>query len=127
VCYQNLLGGGTTSVDLKVTGNHTAEKVTLAFAVSTASLGIPLLNIAMGPELDLHGGFTTDPTKTPVAGTPLAGILVNGVATSVTLSGGNGAFPIALEMRRGVVAQFASACAALSTLGDRGNADGAQA
>jgi hypothetical protein len=127
LCYHNPLGGGTTSVDLKVTGNRTAEKVTLAFAVSTASLGIPVLNIAMGPELDLHGGLKTDPAKTPVAGTPLAstpvaGLLVNGAATDVTLSGGSGAFPVALEMQRGVMAQFASACAALSSLGDLGGA-----
>jgi hypothetical protein len=127
VCYHNPLGGGTTSVDLKVSGNRNADKVTIAFAASTSTLGIPLLSIAFGPELDLHGDFKTDPAKTPVAGTPLAGLLVNGAATAVTLSGGNGAFPTALEMRRGVVAQFASACAALSTLGDRGNADGARA
>jgi hypothetical protein len=122
LCYQNPLGGGTTSVDLKVSGTRNAEKVTLAFAVSTSTLGIPLLNVALGPELDLHGGFTTDPANTPVAGTPLAGILVNGAATAVTLSGGNGAFPVALEMQRGVVTQFTSACAALSSLGDLGGA-----
>jgi hypothetical protein len=127
VCYQTPLGGGTTSVDLKVTGSRNADKVTIAFAASTSTLGIPVLSIAIGPELDLQGDFKTDPAKTPVAGTPLAGLLVNGAATAVTLSGGNGAFPTALEMRRGVVAQFASACAALSTLGDRGNADGARA
>ena len=125
-CYQNPLGGGTTSVDLKVSGNRNAEKVTLAFAVSTASRGIPVLNIAFGPELDLHGGLKTDPAKTPVAGTPLAGLLINGAATKVSLSGGNGAFPVALEMKRGVAAQFASACAALSTLGDLGDAGGAR-
>ena len=124
VCYQNALGGGTTSVDLKVTGHRNADKVTIAFAASTSTLGIPLLSIAFGPELDLHGDFKTDPTKTPVAGTPLAGLLVNGAATAVALSGGNGAFPMALEMQRGVVAQFASACAALSTLGDRGDTGG---
>ena len=73
VCYQNALGGGTTSVDLKVTGHRNADKVTIAFAASTSTLGIPLLSIAFGPELDLHGDFKTDPTKTPVAGTPLAG------------------------------------------------------
>jgi hypothetical protein len=126
VCYQNPLGGGTASVDLKVSGNRNADKVTLAFALSTATLGIPLLSIALGPELDLHGGFTTDPAKTPVAGTPFAGILVNGAATAVTLSGGNSAFPVALEMQRGVVTQFASACAALSPLGDQGDAGGAR-
>jgi hypothetical protein len=122
VCYHNPLGGGTTTMDLTVSGQRNAEKVTIAFAASTSTLGIPLLSIAFGPELDLHGSITTDPTKTPVAGTPLAGLLVNGAATAVTLSGGNGAFPMALEMQRGVVAQFASACAALSTLGDRGDA-----
>jgi hypothetical protein len=121
VCYHNPLGGGTTTVDLKVTGHRNANKVTIAFAASTSTLGIPVLSIAIGPELDLHGGFTTDPAKTPVAGTPLAGLLVNGAAMAVTLSGGNGAFPVALEMQRGVVAQFASACAALSSLGDRGD------
>ena len=126
VCYQNALGGGTTSVDLKVSGHRNADKVTIAFAASTSTLGIPLLSIAFGPELDLHGGLKTDPSKTPVAGTPIAGtpfagLLVNGAATAVTLSGGNGAFPVALEMQRGVVAQFASACAVLWTLGDRGD------
>ncbi len=121
VCYQNPLGGGTTSVDLKVTGHRNADKVTIAFAASTSTLGIPLLSIAFGPELDLHGGLKTDPSTTPLAGTPFAGLLDNGAATAVTLSGGNGAFPVALEMQRGVVAQFASACAVLSTLGDRGD------
>jgi hypothetical protein len=124
VCYHNPLGGGTTAVDLTVSGQRNAEKVTLAFAVSTATLGIPVLNITLGPELDLHGGFTTDPSKTPVAGTPLAGLLVNGAAAEVSLSGGNDAFPVTLEMRRGVAAQFASACAALSSLGDRGSSGG---
>jgi hypothetical protein len=113
VCYQHALGGGTTSVDLKVSGTRNADKVTIAVAASTSTLGIPVLSIAFGPELDLHGDFKTDPSKTPLAGTPLAGILVNGAATGVHLSGGNGAFPVALEMQRGVVAQFASACAAL--------------
>jgi hypothetical protein len=127
VCYHNPLGGGTTSVDLKVSGNRNADKVTIAFAASTATLGIPVLSIAFGPELDLHGAFTTSPANTPVAGTPLAGLLVNGAATDVTLSGGNGAFPVALEMQRGVVAQFASACAALAPLGDLGDAGGARA
>jgi hypothetical protein len=122
VCYHNPLGGGTTTMDLTVSGQRNAEKVTIAFAASTSTLGIPLLSIAFGPELDLQGDFKTDPSKTPVAGTPLAGILVNGAAMVVNLSGGNGAFPVALEMQRGVVAQFSSACAALSTLGDRGDA-----
>jgi hypothetical protein len=120
MCYQNPLGGGTTSVDLTVSGHRNAEKVTLAFAVSTATLGIPLLNIALGPEMDLQGGLTTSPANTPVAGTPIAGLLINGIATAVKLSGGNGAFPVALEMKRGVMTQFASACRALAPLGDLG-------
>jgi len=127
VCYHNPLGGGTTTVDLTVSGQRNAEKVTLAFAVSTATLGIPLLNINLGPELDLQGRLATSPANTPIAGTPVAGLLINGVATAVNLSGGNGAFPITLEMRRGVAAHFASACAALSPLGDRGAAGGARA
>jgi hypothetical protein len=141
VCYHNPLGGGTTAVDLTVSGQRNAEKVTLAFAVSTASLGLPLLNINLGPELDLQGRLATSPANTPMAntpmagtpmantpmaGTPVAGLLSNGVATAVNLSGGNGAFPVTLEMKRGVVEQFASACAALSSLGDQGNAGGAQ-
>jgi hypothetical protein len=120
VCYQNPLGGGTTSMDLTVSGHRNAEKVTLAFAISTATLGIPLLNIALGPEMDLQGGLTTSPANTPVAGTPVAGLLINGMATAVKLSGGNGAFPVTLEMKRGVMTQFASACRALAPLGDLG-------
>jgi hypothetical protein len=131
MCYHNPLGGGTTTVDLTVSGQRNAEKVTLAFAVSTASLGLPLLNINLGPELDLQGRLATSPANTPMAntpmaGTPVAGLLSNGVATAVNLSGGNGAFPVTLEMKRGVVEQSASACAALSLLGDQGNAGGAQ-
>jgi hypothetical protein len=118
ICYHNPLGGGTTTVDLTVSGQRSAEKVTLAFAVSTATLGIPVLNINLGPELDLQGRIATHPANTPIAstplaGTPVAGLLSNGVATAVNLSGGNGAFPVTLEMMRGVMAQFASACAAL--------------
>jgi hypothetical protein len=124
VCYHNLLGGGTTALDLRVSGQRNAEKVTLAFAVSTATLGIPVLNINLGPELDLQGRLATSPANTPLAGTPLAGLLSNGVATAVNLSGGTGAFPVTLEMRRGMVAQFASACAALSPLGERGSRGG---
>jgi hypothetical protein len=99
------------------------------------ALGIPLLNISLGPELDLQGGLTTSPANTPIAGTPIAGtpiagtpvagLLINGVATAVTLHGGNGALPVALEMKRGVVAQFASACTALTPLGDLGSVGGA--
>jgi hypothetical protein len=129
VCYHNPLSGGTTSVDLRVSGQRNSEKVTLAFAVSTATLGIPLLNINLGPELDLQGRLATRPANTPIAntpmaGTPVAGLLINGVATAVNLSGGNGAFPVTLQMRRGVMAQFTSACAALSPLGDRGSSGG---
>ena len=127
--HHNPLGGGATSVDLGVSGQRNAEKVTFAVAVSTATLGIPLLNINLGPELDLQGRLATRPANTPIAntpiaGTPVAGLLSNGAATAVNMSGGNGAFPVTLEMRRGVVAQFTSACAALSTLGDQGDAGG---
>ena len=129
MCYHNPLGGGTTTVDLTVSGQRNNEKVTLAFAVSTATLGIPLLTVALGPELDLQGRLTTSPANTPMAntpigGTPIAGLLSNGVATAVNLSGGNGAFPARLEMTRGVMAQFASACRALASLGDRGSSGG---
>jgi hypothetical protein len=129
ICYHNPLGGGTTTMDLRVSGQRNAEKVTFAFAVSTASLGVPLLNINLGPELDLQGRLATRPANTPMAntpmaGTPVAGLLSNGVATAVHLSGGNGAFPVTLEMRRGLVAQFTSACAALSLLRDRGSSGG---
>ena len=131
LCYHNPLGGGATSMDLRVSGQRNAAQVTLAFAVSTATLGIPLLNINLGPELDLQGRLATRPANTPIAttplaGTPVAGLLSNGVATAVHLRGGNGAFPVTLEMRRGVMAQFASACATLSTLGDQGDAGGKQ-
>jgi hypothetical protein len=119
LCYHSPLGGGTTSMDVRVSGQRHAAKVTIDFAVST-TLGIPLLNIALGPGLDLQGGLTTSPANTPVAGTPIAGLLNNGVATTVKLSGGNGAFPVTLEMRRGVVAQFAAACRALALRGDLG-------
>jgi len=117
LCSKNPLGGGTTSVDLKVSGNRNADKVTLSFAASSSTIGIPVLSIAIGPDLNLHGGYTTSPSNTHVFG-----ILVNGAATAVTLRGGTGAFPIVLEMTRGVVAQFTSACASLAPLGD---ADGA--
>jgi hypothetical protein len=113
LCSKNLLGGGTTSVDLRVAGSRNAGKVVLSFAGSTATLGIPLLSIALGPELNLHGSYTTSPSNARVAG-----ILDNGVATEVTLSNGSSAFPVTLAMKRGVVAQFTSACTALSTLGD---------
>jgi hypothetical protein len=120
VCYQNPLGGGTTSVDLTVSGHRNADKVAVAFAISTTTLGIPLLSVALGPEMDLQGGLTTSPANTPVTGTPVAGLLINGMATAVKLSGGNGAFPVTLEMKRGVMTQFASACRTLAPLGALG-------
>jgi hypothetical protein len=116
-CYKTPLGGGTTSINLKVSGNRNADKVSISFAASTSTIGIPVLSIAMGPQLDLHGSYTTSPSSTHAFG-----ILVNGAATAVTLRGGTGAFPVALDMKRGVVAQFASACAALVPLGDVGGA-----
>jgi hypothetical protein len=119
-CSKNLLGGGTTSVDLKVSGNRNADKVTIAFTASSATIGIPMLNIAIGPKLDLHGGYTTSPANTQVFG-----LLVNGAATTVTLRGGTGAFPVALDMKRGGEAQFASACASLAPMGDLGGSIGA--
>jgi len=130
MCYHNPLDGGTTSVNLTVSGQRHTDKVALTFAMSTTTLGIPLLNVALGPDLNLQGGYTTSPANTPiagtpVAGTPVAGLLINGVATAVTLHGGNGAFPVALEMKRGVVAQFVSACTALAPLGDLGSVGGA--
>jgi len=112
-CSKNPLGGGATSVDLKVSGNRNADKVTISFTASSSTIGIPLLNIAVGPQLDLHGSYTTSPSNTRVGG-----ILVDGAATELTLSGGTGAFPVALDMKRGVVTQFASACASLAPLGD---------
>jgi hypothetical protein len=125
ICYHNLVGGGTSSVDLTVSGQRHAEKVTIAFAVSTTTLGAPLLTVALGPQLGLQGSFTTSPANTPIAGTPVARLLINGMATTVKLSGGNGSFPVRLEMKRGVEAQFASACTALAPLGDLGSAGGA--
>ncbi len=112
-CYKNPLGGGTSSVDLKVSGNRHSDKVTISFAASSPTIGIPLLSIAIGPGLDLHGGYTTSPSNMHAAN-----ILVDGAATAVTLSGGDGAFPVTLDMKRGVVAQFASACTSLAPLGD---------
>ena len=119
-CSKNLLGGGTTSVDLKVSGNRNADKVTIAFTASSATIGVPMLNIAFGPKLDLHGGYTTSPSNTQVFG-----LLVNGAATTVTLRGGTGTFPVALDMKRGGEAQFASACASLAPMGDLGGSIGA--
>ena len=62
--------------------------MTISFAASSPTIGIPLLNIAVGPQLDLHGRYTTSPSNTRVGG-----ILVDGAATELTLSGGTGAFP----------------------------------
>jgi hypothetical protein len=118
-CSKNPLGGGAASVDLKVSGNRNADKVTISFAASSSTIGIPLLNLAVGPDLNLHGSYTTSPSNTRVGG-----ILVNGAATELTLSGGTDALPVVLEMKRGVVAQFASACASLAPLGDVGGASG---
>ncbi|MGH2504336.1 MAG: hypothetical protein ACRDID_17650 [Ktedonobacterales bacterium] len=112
LCYRNPLGGGTTSIDVAVTGTRNAGQVTISFATSTAAIGIPVLNVAIGPELVLHGGFTTSPPNTGVAG-----ILVNGAATALTLSGGTSAFPMALDMRRGGVTRFAAACASGAATG----------
>ena len=116
-CSKNPLGGGATSFDLKVSGNRNADKVTISFTASSSTIGIPLLNIAVGPQLDLHGSYTTSPSNSRVGG-----ILVNGAATELTLSGGTGAFPVVLDMKRGVVAQFAAACTSLAPLGDVGGA-----
>lgn len=91
--------------------------MTISFAASSSTIGIPVLNIAVGPQLDLHGSYTTSSSNTRVGG-----ILVDGAATELTLSGGTDAFPIVLEMKRGVVAQFASACTSLAPLGDVGGA-----
>jgi hypothetical protein len=110
-CYKNPFGGGTTTVDLTVSGNRNAGNVTLSFAASTSTFGISLLSIAMGPELALHGGYATSP-----ANTLIAGVLVNGAATAVTLSGGSDHFPVALNLQRGAMARFTSACASLSPL-----------
>lgn len=112
LCSKNPLGGGTTTIALKVAGNRNGSKVTISFAGSTSTLGIPLLNIALGPELDLHGNMSSPSSRS------LGGILVNGVATAVTLSGGTSAFPVTLALQRGVAAQFAPACTALSMLGE---------
>lgn len=113
LCSSNLLGGGTSTIDLIVAGDRQRGTVALSLAGSTSTLGIPLLSVALGPELELHGGYMTDPSARSAGG-----ILVNGVATAVQVTGGNSAFPVTLAMKRGVVAQFAAACSALSTLGD---------
>jgi hypothetical protein len=110
-CYKNPLNGSTTSVDLNVSGNRRADKVSLSFALSTSTIGVSALSIALGPELDLYGGFTTSPSNTYVVG-----IRINGVATAMTLRGGTSALPVALDLKRGEVAQFAAACAELAQL-----------
>jgi hypothetical protein len=121
LCSSNLFGSGTSTIDLTVAGGGDRQRgtVALSLAGSTSTLGIPLLSIALGPELDLHGRYMTDSSARSVAG-----ILINGVAAAVRVNGGSSAFPVTLAMKRGVVAQFAAACSARSTLGDASGAGG---
>jgi hypothetical protein len=118
----DLLGTGTfcskapitntvSTVDVGVTGKKDGQNITLSFAASTNTVGLPFLGVAIGPGLELHGAYTSAKKSS------LGGLLVNGTADSMKLAGDAGAAPVALTMKRGTTSDFTRACNAQPAVG----------
>ena len=104
ICSKTPITNAVSTVDVGVTGKKDGQKINLSFAASTNTVGLPFLGVTVGPGLELHGSYIS------LNKTNLGGLLVDGTADAMTLSGDAGAAPVALTMKRGTKSDFTKAC-----------------
>jgi hypothetical protein len=111
ICSKAPITNTVSTVDVGVTGKKDGQNITLSFAASTNTVGLPFLGVAIGPGLETHGTYTS------LKKTSLGGLLVNGTADSMKLSGDAGAAPVSLTLKRGTMSDFTKACNAQPAVG----------
>jgi hypothetical protein len=110
-CSKAPVTGAVSTVDVGVKGKRDGQNVHLSFAASTNTVGLPFLGVAIGPGLETHGTYAS------LKETSMGGLMVNGAANSMKVSGDAGAAPVALTMKRGSSADFSKACNAQPAVG----------
>jgi len=111
MCSKTPITNAISTVDVGVTGKKDGQNISLSFAASTNTAGLPFLGVTIGPGLELHGTYTS------LKKTSLGGLLVNGTADSMKLSGDAGAAPVSLTLKRGTTSDFSKACNAQPAVG----------
>jgi hypothetical protein len=111
ICSKTPVTNAISTVDAGVTGKRDGQNISLSFAASTNTVGLPFLGVTIGPGLVLHGTYTS------LKKTSLGGLLVDGTADSMKLSGDAGAAPVSLTMKRGTQSDFSRACNAQPAVG----------
>jgi hypothetical protein len=111
ICSKAPITNTISVVDVGVTGKKDGQNISLSFAASTNTVGLPFLGVAIGPGLETHGTYTSAKKSY------LGGLLVNGTADSMKLSGAASAAPVSLTMKRGTQSDFTKACNAQPAVG----------
>jgi hypothetical protein len=111
ICSKTPITNAVSTVDTGVKGKRDGQNISLSFAASTNTVGLPFLGVTIGPGLELHGTYTS------LKKTSLGGLLVNGTADSMKLSGDAGAAPVSLTLKRGTASDFSKACNAQPAVG----------
>jgi hypothetical protein len=111
MCSKTPITNAVSTVDVGVTGKKDGQNLRLSFAASTNTVGLPFLGVTIGPGLELHGTYTS------LNKSSMGGLLVNGTADSMKLSGDAGAAPVSLTTKRGTQGDFSKACNAQQAVG----------
>ncbi len=112
ICSKTPITGSISAVDLGVNGARDGQNLHVSLAASTNTVGLPaFIGVAIGPGLELHGTYTS------LKKTSLGGLLVNGTADSMKLSGDASAAPVAVTLKRGTTSDFSKACNAQPAVG----------
>jgi hypothetical protein len=111
ICSKTPVTNAISTADTGVKGTRDGQNISLSFAASTNTIGLPYLGVAIGPGLELHGTYIS------LKKTSLGGLLVNGTADSMKLSGDAGAAPVSLTLKRGTTSDFSKACNAQPAVG----------
>jgi hypothetical protein len=112
ICSKTPILGNVSTVNLGVNGKHEGQTVRVSLAASTNTVGLPaFIGVAIGPGLELHGDSSS------LERTTMGGLLVDGTADSLKLSGDAGAAPVSVTMKRGSAKDFGKACDAQPAVG----------
>lgn len=111
ICSKTPITNAVSTVATGVTGKRDGQNISLSFAASTNTIGLPFLGITIGPGLELHGTYSS------LKKTSMGELLVNGAADSMKLSGDASAAPVLLTMKRGTESDFSKACNAQPAVG----------
>ena len=112
ICSKTPITGSISVVNLGVNGARDGQNLRVSLAASTNTVGLPaFIGVAIGPGLELHGTYTS------LNKTSMGGLLVNGTADSMKLSGDAGAAPVSLTLKRGSAKDFGTACNSQPAIG----------